>query len=55
MRVEVVAPMDLAGDLTGDLNSRRGRIQGMDTKRSTQGMHADVPMAELLTHANDLT
>ena len=55
MKVEVVAPMDFAGDLMGDLNSRRGRIQGMDTKGSTQVIHADVPMAEMLTYANDLT
>ena len=55
MKVEVVAPMDFAGDLMGDLNSRRGRIQGMDTKGSTQVIHAEVPMAEMLTYANDLT
>ena len=55
MRVEVVAPMEFAGDLMGDLNSRRGRIQGMDSKGSTQMIHADVPMAEMLTYANDLT
>ena len=39
----------------GDLNSRRGRIQGMDSRGSTQLIHADVPMAEMLTYANDLT
>ena len=55
MKVEVVAPIDFAGDLMGDLNSRRGRIQGMDTKGSTQLIHADVPMAEMLTYANELT
>ena len=55
MKVEVVAPMEFAGDLMGDLNSRRGRIQGMDAKGSTQLIHADVPMAEMLTYANDLT
>ena len=55
MKVEVVTPMDFAGDLMGDLNSRRGRIQGMDSKGSTQVIHADVPMAEMLTYANDLT
>lgn len=54
-KVEVVAPIEFAGDLMGDLNSRRGRIQGMDTKGSTQLIHADVPMAEMLTYANDLT
>ena len=55
MKVEVVAPMEFAGDLMGDLNGRRGRIQGMDSKGSTQLIHADVPMAEMLTYANDLT
>ncbi len=55
MKVEVVTPIEFAGDLMGDLNSRRGRIQGMDTKGATQLIHADVPMAEMLTYANDLT
>ncbi len=55
MKVEVVAPIEFAGDLMGDLNSRRGRIQGMDTKGATQVIRADVPMAEMLTYANDLT
>lgn len=55
MKVEVVAPMDFAGDLMGDLNSRRGRIQGMDTKGANQIIHAEVPMSEMLTYANDLT
>ena len=54
-KVEVVAPIEFAGDLMGDLNSRRGRIQGMDSRGSTQLIHADVPMAEMLTYANDLT
>ncbi len=55
MHVEIVAPMDFAGDLMGDLNSRRGRIQGMETRGSNQIIRADVPMAEMLTYANDLT
>ena len=55
MKVEVVAPIEFAGDLMGDLNSRRGRIQGMDSKGSTQVIRADVPMAEMLTYANELT
>ena len=55
MKVEVVAPIEFAGDLMGDLNSRRGRIQGMDSKGATQVIRADVPMAEMLTYANDLT
>ncbi len=55
MKVEIVAPTEFAGDLMGDLNSRRGRIQGMDSKGSKQTIRADVPMAEMLTYANDLT
>jgi elongation factor G len=55
MKVEVEAPTEFAGDLMGDLNGRRGRIQGMDSKGSTQLIHADVPMAEMLTYANELT
>ena len=55
MKVEVVAPLDFAGDLMGDLNSRRGRIQGMDTKGANQIIRAEAPMAEMLTYANDLT
>ena len=55
MNCEIVAPMDFAGDLMGDLNSRRGRIQGMDTKGSNQVIRAQVPMSEMLSYANDLT
>jgi elongation factor G len=55
MHAEIVAPMDFAGDLMGDLNSRRGRIQGMETKGTNQIIKAQVPMAEMLTYANDLT
>jgi elongation factor G len=55
MKVEIVAPMDFAGDLMGDLNSRRGRIQGMDTKGQSQVIRAEAPMSEMLTYANDLT
>ncbi len=55
MKVEIAAPTEFAGDLMGDLNSRRGRIQGMDAKGATQVIRADVPMAEMLTYANDLT
>ena len=55
MTVEVVAPSDFAGDIMGDMNSRRGRIQGMDSKGSNQVVRAQVPMAEMLTYANELT
>jgi elongation factor G len=55
MSVEIAAPMDFAGDLMGDLNSRRGRIQGMETKGHSQIIRAEAPMSEMLTYANDLT
>jgi elongation factor G len=54
MNVEVQAPVEYAGDLMGDMNSRRGRIQGMDTKGITQIIRAQAPMAEMLSYQNDL-
>jgi elongation factor G len=55
MNVEIQAPVEYAGDLMGDLNGRRGRVSGMDTKGSTQIIRAKVPMAEMLNYQNDLT
>jgi elongation factor G len=55
MNVEIQAPVEYAGDLMGDLNGRRGRISGMDTKGATQIIKAQVPMAEMLNYQNDLT
>jgi elongation factor G len=54
MNIEVQAPVEYAGDLMGDLNGRRGRIQGMDTKGSTQIIRAQAPMSEMLSYQNDL-
>ena len=55
MNVEVYAPEAYAGDLMGDLNSRRGRVQGMDSRPGTQVIKAQVPMAEMLSYAPTLT
>lgn len=55
MNAEIQAPVEYAGDLMGDLNGRRGRISGMDTKGGTQIIKAQVPMAEMLNYQNDLT
>jgi elongation factor G len=55
MDVEVYAPSDYAGDLMGDLNSRRGRIGGMDTRGASTIIRAKVPMAEMLTYEQHLT
>ncbi|HEV2198966.1 MAG TPA: elongation factor G [Bryobacteraceae bacterium] len=54
MNVEVQAPVEYAGDLMGDMNGRRGRISGMDTKGGTQIIRAQVPMSEMLNYQNDL-
>src|ERR687887_1618833 len=55
MQVEVYAPNDFAGDLMGDLNGRRGRISGMDTRGINTVIRAQVPMAEMLTYEQHLT
>ena len=55
MQVEVYAPSDFAGDLMGDLNSRRGRIGGMETRGTSTSIKAEVPMAEMLTYEQQLT
>jgi elongation factor G len=55
MQVEVYAPSDFAGDLMGDLNGRRGRISGMDTRGVMTVIRAQVPMSEMLTYEQHLT
>jgi elongation factor G len=55
MTVEVYAPSDFAGDLMGDLNGRRGRIGGMETRGASTAIKAHVPMAEMLTYEQQLT
>jgi elongation factor G len=55
MVVEITAPDEFAGSIMGDLNSRRGRIQGMDNKAGNTIVKAEVPMAEMLTYGVDLT
>ncbi len=55
MGVEITVPDEFAGTIMGDLNSRRGRIQGMDNKGGNTVVKAEVPMAEMLTYGADLT
>ena len=55
MKVEIESPDDFAGTLMGDLNSRRGRVQGMETKGRTTIISAEVPLAEMLTYGTQLT
>ncbi len=54
MNVEVVTPSEQAGDVIGDLNSRRGRIMGMEPAGETASVRAQVPMAEMLTYETTL-
>ena len=54
MDVEVVAPQEYSGDLMGDLNSRRGRVQGMEMRGNQQVIKAHVPMSEMLNYQSTL-
>jgi elongation factor G len=54
MSVSVITPDEYMGDIMGDLNSRRGRVLGMDSKGKNQVINAQVPMSEFLTYAPDL-
>jgi len=54
MDVEVTIPEEYLGAIPGDLNSRRGRIMGMDIKGKSQIVKAQVPLAEMFKYANDL-
>ena len=55
MNVEITVPDDFAVAIMGDLNSRRGRIQGMDNKGGNTIVKAEVPMSEMLTYGVELT
>ena len=54
MKVEVVVPDDYLGDVIGDLNSRRGRVEGMDAHAGLQSIHAIVPLSEMFGYATAL-
>ena len=54
MRVEVTMPEEFMGDVIGDLNKRRGQIEGMDPRGSTQVVRSAVPLAEMFGYATDL-
>ena len=55
MKVQVTIPDEFAGSVMGDMNSRRGRIQGMDNRGGNTIINAEVPMAEMLSYGADLT
>ncbi|MDZ7830093.1 MAG: elongation factor G [Halofilum sp. (in: g-proteobacteria)] len=54
MRVDVVTPEEYMGDVMGDLNRRRGLVQGMEDIPSGKSIHAEVPLAEMFGYATDL-
>jgi elongation factor G len=54
VKVEVVVPEDYMGDVIGDLNSRRGRVEGMEARSGAQHINAFVPLAEMFGYATDL-
>lgn len=54
MKTEVIVPEEWMGDVIGDLNSRRGRITGMDERSGMKIVAANVPLAEMFGYANDL-
>jgi len=54
MRVDVITPEDYMGDVMGDLNRRRGTIQGMEDVPGGKAMHAEVPLSEMFGYSTDL-
>jgi elongation factor G len=54
MAVEVVTPEDYMGDVIGDLSSRRGKVEGMEQRGSSQVIRSQVPLAEMFGYATDL-
>ena len=54
MKVSVIVPEEYMGDVIGDLNSRRGQIQGMEARPGAQQIDALVPLSEMFGYATDL-
>ena len=54
MKVAVIVPDEYMGDVIGDLNSRRGQIQGMEARQGTQQINAFVPLSEMFGYATDM-
>ena len=53
-KIEVVTPEEFMGDVIGDLNSRRGQIQGMEPRGNAQVVRAKVPLASMFGYVNTL-
>lgn len=54
MKLEVITPEDYSGNVMGDLNRRRGMIQGMDSKNNAQVVKAKVPLSEMFGYVTSL-
>jgi len=54
MKVQVIVPEENMGDILGDMNTRRARVQGMDTEKGHSTVNANVPLAEMLRYTTDL-
>ncbi len=54
MKIEVIAPEENMGDIMGDLNSRRGRVQGMDSQGKKSSVKAEIPLAEVQKYSPEL-
>jgi len=54
MKVEVTVPEEYLGDVMGDLNSRRGKLEGMEMVHGNQVIRAHVPLSEMFGYATDL-
>jgi elongation factor G len=54
MSVEITAPEEFMGQITGDINSRRGRVMGMDARGKNEAVKAQIPLSEMFKYASDL-
>ena len=54
MNVEITVPEDVMGSITGDINSKRGRIMGMDAKGHSEIVKARIPLSEMLKYGTEL-
>ena len=54
MKVDITVPEEYMGDVIGDVNSRRGRMEGMDTEQGTTTIHSFIPLSEMFGYATDL-
>ena len=54
MKVEVITPDQYMGDVTGDLNRRRGMLEGMDSKHGVQVIKAKVPLSEMFGYVTQI-